>query len=167
MNRPCRVNVPHLMSQLSIMFYRPGTRRRATGGRWAWSCTRCWSGTLPSAPRVPRRRTPRSWSGRRRSYSRRRCPSRRRPSNAFRGRLTIKALFSVYRILDTVETGYKVAIHPRGNLLIMRIYLITDHNLLLKDIVGLWNGYFTTDFTLYPVTFYPVSTEVCHCFLSA
>ena len=37
---------------------------------------------------------------------------------------------------NTVETAYKVAICPRGNLLYMRIYLITDLKLLGKGVFG-------------------------------
>ena len=39
--------------------------------------------------------------------------------------------------LTTVETAYKVYIFPRGNLLYMQIYLITDLKLLLRGILGL------------------------------
>ena len=35
--------------------------------------------------------------------------------------------------LNTVETAYKVAICPRGNLFYMRIYLITDLELIRGD----------------------------------
>ena len=38
---------------------------------------------------------------------------------------------------DTVETAYKVYVCPRGNLLYMRIFLITDLNLLCKGVFGL------------------------------
>ena len=41
---------------------------------------------------------------------------------------------------NTQETGYKVAICPRGNLLYLRIYLITDQKLQ--------NSYFISDVTL-------------------
>ena len=54
--------------------------------------------------------------------------------------------------LHTPETVYKVPIRPRGNILYKQIYLITKQKLLCKCILGLWNGYFTSDFTLYPVT---------------
>ena len=43
----------------------------------------------------------------------------------------------LYRFSNTVETAYKVAICPRGNLLYMRIYLITDLKVLWKGIFGL------------------------------
>ena len=39
--------------------------------------------------------------------------------------------------LYTVETAYKVAICPRGNLLYMRIYLITNLKVLWNGIFGL------------------------------
>ena len=48
----------------------------------------------------------------------------------------------------TVETAYKVAICPRGNLLYMRIYLITDLKVLCKGVFGLEFIYFISDFTL-------------------
>ena len=38
---------------------------------------------------------------------------------------------------DTVESAYKVYVCPRGNLLYMRINLITDLKLLYMDILGL------------------------------
>ena len=41
------------------------------------------------------------------------------------------------REMNTVETAYKVAICPRGNLLHMRIYFIPDLQLLCRGILGL------------------------------
>ena len=48
----------------------------------------------------------------------------------------------------TVETAYKVAICPRGNLLYMQIYLITDLKLLWRGLLGLLFTYFISEFTL-------------------
>ena len=45
-------------------------------------------------------------------------------------------------IYITVETGYNVAFCPRGELLYMRIYVITDRSLLLRGILGLLNSDF-------------------------
>ena len=44
---------------------------------------------------------------------------------------------SVHPMSNTVETAYKVAICPRGNLLYIRIYLITDLKLPWKGVFGL------------------------------
>ena len=48
----------------------------------------------------------------------------------------------------TVETAYKVAICPRGNVLYMRIYLIANLKLLGKGVFGLEFIYFISDLTL-------------------
>ena len=55
-------------------------------------------------------------------------------------------------LIHTPETVYKAPICPKENLLYKQIYLITDQKLLCQGIMGLWNGYFISDFTLYPVT---------------
>ena len=51
-------------------------------------------------------------------------------------------------IYNTLETGYKVAICPRGNILYMWIYLITDQKLLYMGILGIYSSYFISDFIL-------------------
>ena len=43
-------------------------------------------------------------------------------------------LYKMLRI--TVETAYKVYVCPRGNLLYMQIYLITDRKVTLKGHIG-------------------------------
>ena len=48
--------------------------------------------------------------------------------------VTFKSLNNIY---ITIETAYKVAIRPSGNLLYMQIYLITDIKLLWKGVFGL------------------------------
>ena len=53
----------------------------------------------------------------------------------------------------TVEIGYKVPFCPRRKLLYMRNCLIISEKFLSRVILGLWLGYFTTDFTLYPATY--------------
>ena len=45
-------------------------------------------------------------------------------------------MHSHYYII-TLETAYKVAICPRGNLLRMQIYLITDLKFIRSGILGL------------------------------
>ena len=58
-----------------------------------------------------------------------------------------RRLAKVRRILNTVETAYKVAIYPRGNLLYLRIYLTNDMKLLWRGVLGLRLIYFIGDFT--------------------
>ena len=60
--------------------------------------------------------------------------------------------------LSTVETAFIVAICPRGNLLYMRIYFITDLKIIGKCVLRLEFTYFISDFTLHPVTLEAVST---------
>ena len=50
--------------------------------------------------------------------------------------------------INTVETAYKVAICPRGNLPYMQIYLITDLKLLWRGLLGLLFTYFISESTL-------------------
>ena len=46
-------------------------------------------------------------------------------------------LIPMLLIADTVETAYKVYVCPRGNLLYMQIYLITNLKLLSRAYWGL------------------------------
>ena len=57
-------------------------------------------------------------------------------------------------LVSTPETVYKVYhLSPRKHTF-RQIYLITDQKLLYKDMSGLRNSYFLSDFTLYPVTYH-------------
>ena len=55
-------------------------------------------------------------------------------------------------LIITLETAYKVAICPRGNLPYKQIYLTKDLKLLKNGAFGHWNTYFISDFTLLKVT---------------
>ena len=51
-------------------------------------------------------------------------------------------------IPDTIETGYKVAICPRGKQLYLRINVIADQNVLFRGVLGLGCNNFIAELTL-------------------